>query len=381
MECDGVTVKVLPHTLENVQIFQNRVERTGWDGIQVSSVVRDCRIYENQIRQDSRSQTFNQMSGIMIGSGCVADCYNNLIADGLGSGIECYGSGGQHIYNNIIINAGLDYFRDDPTKRKYGIYVADRSTFPDSSFYLLHNTIIHPKSDGIRFASTVSRGNKILNNLIINPGAYDYYASSLAPDRPQDAYIMLSEPQVDAEIAHNYFTRNIIDLLFVDADKEDLRLTRTSPAVDTGCHAGIAFDFRNKPRPMQNRPDLGAMEYDPAESDAGWVTGGSEYADGRGDENNGIDFELLLNAQPNPFTHVTGIQFQLDRETEVDLAVFNEIGQQVRHLLFHHYYPKGRQAISWDGCGDHGQSLPSGLYLCRIKADGRIQTQKIVKTK
>jgi hypothetical protein len=381
IECNGVTVKVLPHTLENVKVYQNRVERTGWDGIQVSSVVRNCAIFENQIRLDSRSQTYNQMSGIMIGSGCVADCYNNLIIDGLGSGIECYGSGGQRIFNNIIINAGAEYFRDDPTKRKYGIYVADRATLPDSSFHLLHNTIINPKTDGIRFASTISRGNKIINNIIIHPGAYDYYALSLAPDRPEDAYIMLSEPLVDAQMASNYCTLDAGDLLFMDADKEDFRLTRTSPAVDAGQTSDIVFDYRNKPRPMQNLPDLGALEYDPTESDAGWMTGNSEYSNEQDSEKNGIDYILLLNAQPNPFSQLTGLQFRLKHEAIVDLAVFNEIGQQVRHLLFHQFYPKGRQVVSWDGCGDHGQTLPNGIYFCRIKADGRTQTQKIVKTK
>jgi hypothetical protein len=381
IDCDGVTINVLPHTLENAQIYQNRVERTGWDGIQVSSVVSDCRIYENQIRDDSRRQTFNQMSGIMIGSGCVADCYNNLIVNGLGSGIECYGSGGQWIFNNIIINAGLDYFKDDPTKRKYGIYVADKSTLQDSSFYLVHNTIINPKSDGIRFASTISRSNKIINNIIINPGAFDYYTSSLAHDSGADAYVMLSEPDVDVLITKNLFSRSIEDVKFVDPQNGDFRLTRISPAVNTGQNVGILFDHRNMPRPKQNIPDLGAMEFDPTEGDPGLVTGSNPYAPQQSEGKTDTDYALILNAQPNPFSHLTGIQFWLGREADVEVAIYNEIGQNVRQLALNRFYSKGRHAIPWDGRSEHGQLLPSGIYFCRVKADNHIQTQKILKTK
>lgn len=381
VECDGKTIPVLPHTLENVHIYQNRIERTGWDGIQVSSVVKECRIYENQIRNDSYRQTVHQMSGIMIGSGCVADCYNNFISDGMGSGIECYGTGGQWLFNNIIVNAGRDYFPQDPTMRKYGIYVADKATLMDSSFYLLHNTIINPKTDGIRFASTISRGNKIINNIIVNPGAFAYYAESPAHDRGEDAYVMLSEANVDAEIAHNFFSRTLDAVQFINPLQNDFRLSRLSPAVDAGHPVGVLFDYRNLLRPQQQAPDLGAMEFDPAEPDPGLITNIPSSTADNAAGNANTDLSLLLHAQPNPFSGGTSIRFWLGQETDIDLIVFNELGQQVRHLQVNRFYNKGRHAIPWDGRNDNGRPLANGLYFCRLRAGEQFLLQKVAKTR
>lgn len=47
------------------------------------------------------------MEGIIIGGGTKCKCYNNIIKDGKGSGINVFGLGDIYIFNNLIVNMGL----------------------------------------------------------------------------------------------------------------------------------------------------------------------------------------------------------------------------------------------------------------------------------
>lgn len=118
-QCNDIVV--LPHIIEGVDIFNNIVTHTGWDGIQVSSATKDCNIWGNNISDDSYAEELFQMSGILIGGGSKCDCFNNTIRDGKGDGIDVFGMGDMMIYNNLIVNAGRTYKPNDPndTKAEY----------------------------------------------------------------------------------------------------------------------------------------------------------------------------------------------------------------------------------------------------------------------
>lgn len=78
------------------------------------------------------------------------------------------------------------------------------------------------------------------------------------------------------------------------------------------------------------------------------------------------DFALLPN-YPNPFNPATTITYRLGRSAEVELAIFNQLGQQIR-LLQRQRQPAGTYTISWDGKDDNGAVQASGVYFCRLKA-------------
>ncbi|MEA3504877.1 MAG: right-handed parallel beta-helix repeat-containing protein, partial [Bacteroidota bacterium] len=128
LTCGGQQHTVEPHVNIGVQIYNNILDRTGWDGIQVSSAVNNCNIYGNIIEHDSEAEYHNQMSGIIIGGGSKCDCYNNIIKDGKGDGIEIFGKGNQKIYNNLIIRPGRTYHTGDPSFPKHGMYCGDVAT-------------------------------------------------------------------------------------------------------------------------------------------------------------------------------------------------------------------------------------------------------------
>ncbi len=260
--CDSIQ---FPHIIDGVEIYNNRVEYTGWDAIQVGSAINSCNVHDNFIYKDSQAEALYQMSGIMINTGSSCHVYNNQVIDGKGTGISMHSTGGQKIFNNLIVNAGRDYLFDDQTKQKFGIFC--KYTYiqaPDSSFHFYNNTIINPKSDGIRFMNDHSEKNRFINNIIINPGAYDYYKNLGSSDyEADDAYIHNYLDKAVIFSINNIFERSAKTQFFADTLSYDYHLTTKSPAVNTGYDLsvkGIVFDIENNSRPFGNYFDIGAYE-------------------------------------------------------------------------------------------------------------------------
>ncbi len=264
---NGVATLLYPSILDGVKVYNNIVEYAGWDGIQVSSASKNCQIYNNTVRFDSQAGHDTQMSGIILGGGTKADCFNNYIADGKGVGIEVHGLGGTRVFNNIIVNPGLNYYPGDVTWPKHGMYISDNSVQKDSSFYIFNNTIINPKSDGIRFASAKSKNNLISSNIIINPGNYNLYETDNTSWVGNDAYIMAPNGFGNITLSNNYFKRDALLAGFASTNlhnASDFALTSGSPLIDgadTNPKVSATFDFINNPRPYGLKSDIGAYEF------------------------------------------------------------------------------------------------------------------------
>ncbi len=261
----GNDTVVFPHLLKNVIIASNKIFNAGWDGIQLSSASFQAEIRDNLIVNSSHRGSHNQMSGIMLGGGTKANCFNNMIIGGKGSGIVGASLGGQMIYNNIIVNAGENYVPGDPMKMQHGIYVGDISTQTDSSYCIVNNLIINPKSDGIRFTSLLSKNNLIANNVIINPGNYIFYDTIQSQFDAEDAFIMISDNSIDVDTMSNLFKLNSSSLWFTDTMQHDYTLQPNSPLIDKGIDLdslGIFVDFFNNPRLVGQKVDLGPFEFD-----------------------------------------------------------------------------------------------------------------------
>lgn len=91
------------------------------------------------------------------------------------------------------------------------------------------------------------------------------------------------------------------------------------------------------------------------------------------------DFMLKQN-YPNPFNPTTTISYQLEKNSDVLLTIYNQAGQKVRTLV-QDTQGAGFQSIAWDGRDDAGLPLSSGIYLYRLQADDRVQTKKMMLLK
>ncbi|MBN2564160.1 MAG: T9SS type A sorting domain-containing protein [Candidatus Eisenbacteria bacterium] len=104
---------------------------------------------------------------------------------------------------------------------------------------------------------------------------------------------------------------------------------------------------------------------------AGAATGA---ADGQSQEPPG---ELaLFPCRPNPFRDGTSLEFMLEREGHVSLGVYTPSGRLVRTLA-DCTMAAGAQNTFWNGCSSDGLPCPSGVYFCKLTADGRTITRRI----
>ena len=82
-------------------------------------------------------------------------------------------------------------------------------------------------------------------------------------------------------------------------------------------------------------------------------------------------------AWPNPFNPVTTIHFSMPAAGDVELAVYNSLGQKVRTLVSG-VRDAGQYAVTWDARDDRGAPVASGVYLYRMAGRGFARTHRVV---
>jgi len=89
----------------------------------------------------------------------------------------------------------------------------------------------------------------------------------------------------------------------------------------------------------------------------------------------------LAPAVPNPFNATTAIGFELPRNSEITLDIYDVSGRKVR-MLANGEYDAGIYRAVWDGRSDFGAELPSGLYFYRLQTEaGFSQTRRMLLVK
>ena len=86
------------------------------------------------------------------------------------------------------------------------------------------------------------------------------------------------------------------------------------------------------------------------------------------------EFSLAQN-YPNPFNPVTTITYAVPRRCELELAVYNILGQRVA-LLVEGFQQPGNYTIEFDG-----SSLASGLYFYRLSTPDEVMNRKMLLVK
>ena len=82
-------------------------------------------------------------------------------------------------------------------------------------------------------------------------------------------------------------------------------------------------------------------------------------------------------AGANPVADATEIAFDLPRETNTDLAVFDVQGRRLA-TLHAGDLPAGRHSVRWLAHDDAGTAVANGVYFVRLEAAGEMQTVKVV---
>jgi len=145
--------------------------------------------------------------------------------------------------------------------------------------------------------------------------------------------------------------------------------SESSPCISAGVdsllylsawHHCPPYDFYgiSRPYPIETTPDMGACEHPD-----GWVN------DIQNPESVlPASYELNQN-YPNPFNPTTKINYELPITNDVNLSVYNLLGQKVVTLV-NEQKKAGYHQVAWDASG-----FASGIYYYRIQA-GEFQDVK-----
>ncbi|MCG9128738.1 T9SS type A sorting domain-containing protein [Candidatus Poribacteria bacterium] len=85
---------------------------------------------------------------------------------------------------------------------------------------------------------------------------------------------------------------------------------------------------------------------------------------------------------PNPFNPETWIPYQLSKDSNVSITIFDVSGHTVRSLNLGHQsvgsYMQPSSAAYWDGKNDAGESVSSGIYFYTLQTDNISSTRRMV---
>ena len=160
---------------------------------------------------------------------------------------------------------------------------------------------------------------------------------------------------------------------YTDIETDDLWIIKTDSAGDTLWTKTFGGDSQDRGRGVN------------LTSDGGYIIVGDSYLgldDGEynvylikiASETTGIDDIQTITLQPtsfnlynypNPFNPQTIINYQLPNEANVNLKIYNLLGQEVRTLVNENNIA-GEHSIIWDGKDNIGKQVGSGIYFYNL---------------
>ncbi|MBC8424532.1 hypothetical protein H8E07_10445 [bacterium] len=88
----------------------------------------------------------------------------------------------------------------------------------------------------------------------------------------------------------------------------------------------------------------------------------------------------LYPCRPNPFNPRTTLAFDLHRPGRVSLDIHDAAGRRVARLV-DEPMPVGSHVVEWNGRGDDGRAVPSGVYFARLVAETVVETRRMLLLK
>ena len=91
------------------------------------------------------------------------------------------------------------------------------------------------------------------------------------------------------------------------------------------------------------------------------------------------EFTLYPNF-PNPFNPWATLSYELPKDSDVNLSIYDILGNEIVTLINSHQQA-GFRTVQWDATDSNGRSVSAGVYLYQINAGEFVQTKKMVLLK
>ncbi|MCK6621212.1 MAG: hypothetical protein HUU32_17390 [Calditrichaceae bacterium] len=223
----------------------------------------------------------------------------------------------------------------------------------NNTFIGWKNAILSDNGSVIRAVNNISREASEEPYLASDGGIFTADSDYNSSDQPGQALVQAPR---NASQSPWYSGATPTNAIFVNAPGNDYHLKPgnifTHAGAGPAANAGVpGVDIDQEPRSGPTT-DLGA---DFEGSPAGLGDGGATPPQSA----------ILYPNYPNPFNPATAISFQVSGAGEVELTVFNILGQKVRMLLAGQL-PAGLHQAQWDGRDESGNPAAGGVYLYRL---------------
>lgn len=90
------------------------------------------------------------------------------------------------------------------------------------------------------------------------------------------------------------------------------------------------------------------------------------------------DFQLGQN-YPNPFANETVINYNLNKQADVSVTIYDILGREVKKFSIGEQNA-GIHGIIWDGKNNFGQMVTTGIYFYRLQSGEKSQVNKMIFT-
>jgi len=88
----------------------------------------------------------------------------------------------------------------------------------------------------------------------------------------------------------------------------------------------------------------------------------------------------IVSCYPNPFNPYTKIIYNLERNSDVMISIYNIKGQKI-YSYSSKSMNQGENQFLWNGKDNNGNHMPSGIYLIKISTSDIVLTQKVTLLK
>jgi len=89
---------------------------------------------------------------------------------------------------------------------------------------------------------------------------------------------------------------------------------------------------------------------------------------------------VLGQSYPNPFNPSTKIGYGLPQDGQVEIAIYNLLGQKIRTLVSD-FEKAGYRHVTWDGRTDESRLVPSGMYFYVMESGNFRDVKKVMLLK
>ena len=89
-----------------------------------------------------------------------------------------------------------------------------------------------------------------------------------------------------------------------------------------------------------------------------------------------IQSYVIASNYPNPFNPSTTISYELIGDTNVNISIYNIMGQEIASLV-NDFQATGSYSVIWNGTNSSGIEMPSGVYIMKLDTDSQSISNKL----